>query len=191
MDYLTVQEFQDSIEVIKEQLTIRDNPEFYYVVQGDGGQIIYKTDLIPGEGGGDSGEYNGPFGVSISGKLELTINPGVIEYTSQNPINEWPGDLKDFTSDIDSSGDWYVYLEGYYNVDFSSIEFNTLIKKGIPKREFATPDGESFDRNIYPVTLAKVAVSKDDVEEGEDQTYTFVAVEQAQYGWHQIAGVLA
>jgi len=191
MDYLTVQEFQDSIEVIKEQLTIRDNPEFYYVVQGDGGQIIYKTDLIPGEGGGDSGEYNGPFGVSISGKLELTINPGVIEYTSQNPINEWPGDLKDFTSDIDSSGDWYVYLEGYYNVDFSSIEFNTLIKKGIPKREFATPDGESFDRNIYPVTLAKVAVSKDDIEEGEDQTYTFVAVEQAQYGWHQIAGVLA
>jgi len=190
MDYLTVQEFQDSIEVIKEQLTVRDNPEFYYVVQGDGGQIIYKTDLIPGEGG-DGGDYDGPFAVSISGKLELTINPGVIEYGSQNPVVEWPGDLEDFTSDIDNDGDWYVYIEAYYNVGFTKIDYNTRVSQSIPRRKFDKPDGETFDRNLYPITLAKVLAEEDAVEEGEDQTYTFTLIEQTQYGWHQIAGVIA
>jgi len=191
MDYLTVQEFQDSIEVIKEQLTVRDNPEFYYVVQGDGGQIIYKTDLIPGEGGDGGGEYNGPFAVTAKADLKVDIIQGFAEL-SQSQIGFLDKEDEDLSSQITTEGSKYLYYRIYGSVDSPTTPTSDIkVTSGFqyPDREFVEIQ-EGVSRWVYPLVLAEIKI-EDVSDEGEPEDLQITSVLQLQYGSHQVAGVFS
>jgi len=173
---ISASEVNRMLDELRQELTIRENPGQYYAQADAGGQTIQLTGLIPGNGGNEY-EYDGKFAVFRNDDLQVWILAGVAELSS---LSTNIAEVEEFDITLIGDGLYYLYHRLYYDLS-GDLTHDTICNKTRPARKWEEIEAIEEYRNTYPITCAEITIL--------DSIIT--GIEQVQWGYHQVAGVMS